>query len=234
MTRIKSAEEVEEEHLRAFGPTLGPLYHALDNEVTWLHMKWLEYRKLYAHSEEQIDFLNATAGFFFGVFQGVVWKDILLHISRLTDPMETGPSWNRKENLVLGRLPDAVSDPDLSDKLQSLIETAKDQSKFARDWRNRHIAHSALSLAIDSGAKPLEAASRQGVEEVLRSFRRIMNLLSVSYLDTERGYEYPIVRDDADTLIYHLRVAVRFEEYARQLHEEGKLLSEDLERLLMG
>jgi len=34
MGRNKSAKEVEQEQLDAMGATLGPLYHALYNEVT--------------------------------------------------------------------------------------------------------------------------------------------------------------------------------------------------------
>ena len=51
------------------GATLGPLYHALNKEVTWLHAKWLEYRKLYAESEERVDLLNGTAASSSGSFR---------------------------------------------------------------------------------------------------------------------------------------------------------------------
>jgi hypothetical protein len=55
MASDQPAEEVERAHLDAFGPWLGPVYHAVHNEVGWLHAKWLEYRKLCARSEKRID-----------------------------------------------------------------------------------------------------------------------------------------------------------------------------------
>ena len=105
MGRQRSSEEVHEEHLRVLGPDLGSLYHVLYNEVTWLHAKWLEYRKLYGHSPERIDLLNQTAAFFFRVVQDVLWEDILLHLARLTGPRKSAG----KANLTLLMLPDIIS-----------------------------------------------------------------------------------------------------------------------------
>ena len=65
IARNQSLEEVEKQHLEAFVPALWPLYHTLQNELTWLHAKWFEYRKLYAHTERRVDLLNETAPHFF-------------------------------------------------------------------------------------------------------------------------------------------------------------------------
>lgn len=225
MGHNKSGEEVEHEHLQAFGPTLGPVYHALYKEVTWLHAKWLEYRKLYAQSEKRIDLLNGTASFFFGLVQDVLWKDVLLHIARLTDP----PKQGQFENLTLRRLPDDVPDQYLADELCKLVEDALDWSQFARQWRDKRYAHIDLSLAIDVKAAALPGVSRQNVEDALSSFRRILNRLHVSYLDGEVAYEHFLTNEDADALVYHLAVAARYEERQRERLIEGKPLPEDLE-----
>lgn len=225
MGRYQSEQEVEQEHLQAFGPTVGPLYHALHNEVTWLHAKWLEYRKLYAQSEKRIDLLNETAAFFFRVVQDVLWEDVLLHIARLTDPRKQGPF----ENLTLCRLPEAVPDQCLAKELRELVKNALDRSQFARQWRNKRLAHSDLSLAIDAKAAPLPGVSRQHVENALSCFRRILNRLQVSYLDGEVAYQHFLTNEDADALVHHLAVAARSEERQRQRLEEGKPLPEDLE-----
>jgi len=225
MGRYKSEEEIQQEHLHAFGPTLGPLYHALHNEVTWLHAKWLEYRKLYAQSEERIDLLNGTAAFFFRLVQDVLWEDVLLHIARLTDP----PKQRHFENLTLRRLPEAVPDQCLADELRSLVDDALERSQFARQWRNKRLAHSDLSLAVDVKAAPLPGVSRRHVEEALSCFRRILNRLHVSYLDGKVAYEHFLTNADADALVHYLAVAARFERRQRQRLQEGKPLPEDLE-----
>ncbi len=197
----------------------------LYDEVTWLHAKWLEYRKLYAKSEERLNVLNRTAGFFFRVIQEALWENVLLHIARLTDP----PKLGHFENLTLQRLPDAVSDQCLADELRKLIQDALDRSQFARGWRNKHLAHCDLSLASNAKTVALPVASRQHVEEVLSCFRRILNRLHESYLGGQVAYEYFLTTEDADTLVHHLAVAAKFEERQRQRFEEGKPTREDLE-----
>jgi len=225
MRRDQSAIEEERQHLRAFGSELGALYHALEHEVIWLHAKWLEYRKLYAKSDKRIDLLNKTAGFFFRVVQDALWGDLLLHIARLTDP----PKQGRYENLTLLRLPEAVHDKGLADNIRDLVKTALANAEFAREWRNRSLAHQELSLALQVGAKPLPGASRKSVEDVLASYRKIMNRLHVSYLQGEVGYEYFLAYDDADMLVRRLAVAARLDERQKERLRQGKPLPEDLE-----
>ena len=225
MNRYESAGDIKQEHLQAFGPTLGPLYYALYNEVTWLHAKWLEYRKLYAQSEKRVDLLNDAAAFFFGVVQNVLWEDILLHIARLTDP----PNQGGFDNLTLLRLPDAVADERMGQELRGLVQTCRDRSQFARQWRNKRLAHSDLSRAIDVKAAPLPGMSRQHVEDILASFRLIMNHLHSSYLQGEVAFEHFLTHSGAEALIHHVAVAVRFGERQRERFRQGKPLPEDLE-----
>lgn len=137
MADHRSAEQVEQQHLQAFGPTAGPLFHGLYNEVVWLHAKWLEYRKLFAKSEKRIDILNETAAFFFKIVQETLWENVVLQIARLTDP----PVQGQFENLTLLRITDTVRPGALRDELRSLTRTAVERSQFARVWRNKRLAH---------------------------------------------------------------------------------------------
>ncbi len=225
MGRHKSPEEVKEEHLQAMGPQLGPLYHALYNEVAWLHAKWLQYRQLYAQSPERITLLNDVSGFFFRIVHEVFRKDVILHFARLTDPPESVG----KANLTLRRLPSSISEPSLAGEVQNLVEKAVSQSSFARDWRNRHLAHTDLYLALDVGAEPLPGISRQNVEDALSSFRDVLNQLARYYLDTTVAFEHFISHDDGEALVYHLRVAAHIEKLRREYLLEGKPLPEDFE-----
>src|SRR5579862_352192 len=89
------------------GPDLGPVFFALFKEVVWLHAKWQEYRALFGHSPERVDLLNRNAAFFFRVVEDSLWEDVLLHISRLTDPIRSGGN----ENLSVQCLPFLVNPP---------------------------------------------------------------------------------------------------------------------------
>ena len=70
----------------------------------------------------------------------------------------------------------------MAHELGGLIEDARAKSAFAREWRNRSLAHQDLSLALDDKAEPLPSASRQNVDEAIESFRKVMNRLHGSYL----------------------------------------------------
>lgn len=228
MAGHQSEGEVKQEHLDVFGSELGPLYHELYKEVTWLHAKWLEYRKLYAKSEERIELLNQTAAFFFQVVHNTLWENVLLHIARLTDP----PIQGKNENLTLLRLPDAVDavdDQALADDLRVLATEIESRSRFARGLRNKRLAHIDFPLAIDAKVTSLPSASRRDVEDVLASFRQIMNRLHVAFFQSEVGFEHFITHEGADTLVYHLAVAARFDERQRERFQQGKHLPEDLE-----
>jgi len=208
------------------GETLGPVYHALYEEVVWLNAKWLEYRKLYGQSEPRVDFLNSMARFFFRVVQDVLWDDILLHIARLTDP----PKSVGKDNLMLLRLPAVIPDAALAADTQSMIDAAGARWSFAREWRNRRLAHRDLALALDAAATPLTGVSRKHVERALDSVSAILNRVHRHYVKGEVAFEHFISRDDADTLVYHLRVAKQAEERQRDRFRRGTSTPEDLER----
>ena len=49
-------------------------------------------------------------------------------------------------------------------------------TEFCRDWRNRHIAHRDLQLALKQGAEPLKPASRSKVREALEALKRLHEL----------------------------------------------------------
>ena len=60
----RSEAQVKADYLAKMGPDLGELYFALYKELTWLHARWLEYRKLFAEPEN-IPLLNRNGSFIF-------------------------------------------------------------------------------------------------------------------------------------------------------------------------
>jgi len=89
MGQHRSADEVRAEHISLMGPGLGALYHELQKEVTWLHLKWNRFHALFAADKCRIDLMNDTAPAFFSEIQRAMAEDIFIHISRLIDPAKT-------------------------------------------------------------------------------------------------------------------------------------------------
>ena len=78
--------------------------------------------------------------------------------------------------------------------MRPLITKAIKASAFARDWRDRRIAHRDLALLQSPTATPLAEASRAAVE--------------LHYFHSEpMTFDYASPSNDAEALLYHLNFA---------------------------
>jgi hypothetical protein len=210
MARHNSAADVKQQHLKAMGSVLGPIYHGLYTDIVWLHAKWQQFRKLFADSPDEVAMQNRAAGFLFWILDDVMWNDVLLHLARLVDPAQSLRRAD-KANLTLLALPDAISDQNIAAETKVRVNEAKIRCKFAVDWRHRHIAHRDLGLILGSGAaKPLAPASRAHVEHALVSVRHTMTPAYRHYMRMpDPGFErFTPPGDDADALQHFLRVGL--------------------------
>ena len=219
----KTPEEVEQQYVDSLGRDLGRIHHLLVNECSWLHWKWGEYVTLFGSRPERIDLLNQAAGAFFRIVQDSLWEDVLLHISRLTDP----PKSAGKDNLTLQRLPQLVA-PEARAEVQRLLSECLAKSEFARDWRKRHIAHRDLHLALDERSVPLAEASRLAVGDALESIAKLLNVVESYYLKSEVAYELTSPLENAESLLYVLRDGIDARKRQQRRFETGQLDPEDM------
>lgn len=188
----RTADEAKAEHIRLMGTELGTIYSALWQEVAWVHAKWADFVVLFGTKESRIEMLNAVAPAFCRLVQDSLWENVLLHIARLTDPPATG----KKHNLTIQRLPNLVCQPNSSALVGSKVQAALKASTFARDWRNRHIAHSDLDLKVAETATPLEFASRRSVNLALSALSDVLNVVATEYLESPSSFD----TDDGDAV----------------------------------
>ena len=185
---------------------LQPLYDSLSNELVWIHAKWQLYRQLFATSQEDVDLLNRTAPFFFRVLQQTLFEDMLISICRLADPSRSVG----KDNLSLAQLLEQLAPltpAQLASDLSLLQEEIEARSRTIRDWRNRMIAHSDLSTAMQVSEAVLPGISRQDVEAVLSPMRRLMNQISGVYSDSGTAYEHFMSVTGGERLLWLLHKA---------------------------
>lgn len=185
--------DLTEEDLRyrkreCMGEELGELCFFLWKELTRLHLKWGEFRTLYGESEKEIALMNSVAPNFFGHLQDILWGDIMLHISRLTDPPRTAG----RDNLSLKRLPTLIDEPNLKSNVEGLVAAAVVRSEFAKDWRNRHLAHCDMQHAKNPALHALAPASRLDVKEALAEMRKPLNAVEVHFEGSLTSFEYSI------------------------------------------
>ncbi len=208
------------------GPELGPVFHALYYELSILHIRWNQYVELFGTKPERIELLNDTAGHFFRVVQDNLWEGTLLHLSRITDR----PNSAGRPNLTIQRLPELLSGQSLtglSEEVQTLVDEAVSKTSFARDWRNRHIAHTDLARALETDTTPLAPASRACVKESLRAIDAILNRLEHHFKKITVRYEGFGSSGDAKSLLYVLRDGLEAEKRRHERLRDGRPLGDD-------
>ena len=224
MANEMTPDEVKAYHLEKLGPKLGPVYHALSNDLAWLQVKWAEYKELFGTSSERIGLLNSAAGLFFQIAQDTLWEDAMLHLSRLTDRTEI----RDKSNLTIRALPGLCKDSVLRTQVTELVDAAVEATAFARDWRNRHIGHRDLALALETGATPLASASRAQVSQALSSIHAVLNAISETLLDSTLIEDVIAPGTGALALLYVIRDGVEADKVRTERIRTGRPAPGDL------
>jgi hypothetical protein len=228
-------EEVKSHYIKKMGSELGTQFYALWREVIWLHLKWGEYIYLFGAGPKCLELLNGTAPVFFWMIENVLWEDLLLHLSRLTDPPETGvrSKTGIKSNLTIRNLPRLV-EPSAKKTVDELVDAALEKAKFSRDWRDRHIAHTDLDLAIGNNKIcPLEDASKEQMLEALTAIQKVFIELEQRYLCEDTGYIGSITPGGAPELLGVLYFGIKEQARANQRIRVGQATEEDYPALYL-
>ena len=96
------SDTVKQEYEEKLGEEFGGVFHRLWNDWAWGVLRIQEFRALFNNAED-VELLNAiSGGGFLWDIQHILWDDLMLRVTRLTDPIRTA----RKNNLTVRRLPD--------------------------------------------------------------------------------------------------------------------------------
>ncbi|MFI5110231.1 MAG: hypothetical protein ACHP78_15505 [Terriglobales bacterium] len=223
MSEERSAEQVEQHYISGMGSRLGRLFFCLYNECVWLNWTWSEFVTLFGSKPERVDLLNSTAPLFFRIIQDCLWESILLGIARFTDPPSA--RGKNRQHLTLRQLP-SLLDGDLRVQIGDLLAKCLGECEFARDWRDRHIAHRNLQLALDDPVAPLAFASRQTAGSAIHSISALLNALELHYLGSTVAYE-PSAPKSAESLLLVVQDGLRAEARRRDRLRSGKYEPEE-------
>jgi hypothetical protein len=222
----RTAEEAKMQTIAKMGEPLGALYSTLWQAVATIHFHWQEYVELFGMKPKRIDLLNRSSPAFFRMLQDELWENSLLHLARLTDPAATQGKVDRS-NLTIRALPALITDAKLKGEVSKLIAEAIKQTEFCRDWRNRHIAHRDLKLALQQPTTPLAEGSRAQVKAALKAISDVLNALEGHYFQSETRFDIGGPLGGAISLLYVLDDGLRAEEARQERLEAGKPLEDD-------
>jgi len=206
MNRKQAADEVKERFTDTFPEGAGELFYSLWTNVAHLHLNWKNYRALFGTSPERIQLLSWAASSFFGLLDGIVRHDVVLAISRLTDP----PRSMGKDNASLAQLLERVTpflDTDLGKEWKSELADLQADCKPIREIRNRILAHNDLATALKYHSDPMPGISRAYVEGVLAQIRRFLGDIEGHFCGSRTAYQQPLSIGDGEALISVLKNA---------------------------
>lgn len=193
---------------------LREVYRPIEDEVTLLHFQWHDYKTLFG-TDEAVGFLNSVAPVFFADVQWLLWHHMLLQISRITDPPQTGG----KENLTILRLADLIprTEPvSLAASVRDLVKDAMDKAKFARDVRNANIAHA--SLPPSAGGKPrvLPPFGQPEILAAIESLEKPLDVIRVHYYNSAVSWtHWSDTAGGVNTMLHYLKAGVEAERAKR-------------------
>ena len=210
--RHMSSEQRENDFERVFGPELGAKYYVLDSQVTYAHMNWAMISEL-VKDQERRSLLQSTGGHFFIETHRVFANDVILRLSRLTDPARQG----KQENLSLYALLGDISDPTLKSEIKNLIENAKAIIAPLKEHRHKRIAHFDLQVALKDPSFSLQPISNQSVDEALAAVGDVLEQLWEGYAGTSTENLWVPVQTipDIEGLLYYLESGLSQEQARR-------------------
>jgi hypothetical protein len=171
---------------------------------------------------------------FFRIVHDTLLEDILLNLTRLTDSPSFGEGKNQRRRLTLRSLPTRISEDSIRAEIEELVNAAISATAFARDWRNRRIAHRDLTLALNINAKPLAPASRERISDALAGVCRPVERLSELYL-TQSEVRLERITETlggaAVSLLYVIRDGLEADAKRRQRITERRFEPDDLKPL---
>lgn len=222
MNKHQTGNEVKEEHIRVLGEELGLIYNRLYNEILLIHHKWSEFETLYGRDDETIELMTDIAPFFFWVVQYNLFNDVILSITRITDPIKSVG----KNNLTIRLLPTLIDD-EIKDKITLLIDSIVQESSFCRDRRNRIISHLDKDLAITRSANPLEIANRDKVNDLLKKFQYLINKIAGHYFKSQ--IYFGSTYSQGYNLLKYAQDGLKYDNLKWKYFENGKLDPSDFE-----
>ena len=166
--------------------TLDGLLDELGTEWAWGVARLSEFERLYGKIEH-VALLNSVGAEFFADVQGILWDDLLLRITRLTDP----PQSSGRDNLTVRRLPEVCERAGLRvDDLQEQVDTAVRAADFARPHRNQRIGHKDLAYVIGRGELP--AATLDKIQGALDAIHAVLQTVNSTHRQASLSQEVSV------------------------------------------
>lgn len=143
----RSGEEALNEYILRFGEDRGKYVKAIENDLFELRILFEIYENLFGTNEERVALLNSASSQVSYYFEMCMFHELLLRICKLTDPVKS----SGKSNVTIQGLCDRLTIRQ-NEELTLRVRRALEFSEFARDWRNKRLAHADEEVRLQKAA----------------------------------------------------------------------------------
>ncbi len=193
------------------------LYLSLEAELTQLCTRWRIFDDLFCKGSDRKALLEHTAAWLFGSLGRILLDDLILGISRLLDPPQTGRFGNRSlERLILEV--DGENECQLREALLHRLADLRDKARHITEHRRKRLAHSDLEWT--SGQIRLPDIPFDDFEVVLSGAGEFLNELADRYVEAHTLYTGVILPHGQDVkgLVWALQKGAAMDEFIDTKH----------------
>lgn len=188
--------------------TLESVFECVNRSVIQFTFRWKIFCQLFDSGPDNIALLNASGAEVFCLFQRLALDDVIMTLSRLTDPAYSGRNKieeNANIKYLLQNAADSL-DQDTKAELQASLARLEDHVKNLRVYRNKALAHADLQHTLQPDALP--QVLYDDLEGAMNECRNLMGKLGKLLFGRTCSYEVIIAfgRSGSDLLL-HLRNA---------------------------
>lgn len=188
--------------------TLKPVFESINQTVIQLSFRWKIFCQLFDSGPENIALLNASGAEVFCLFQRLALDDVIMTLSRLTDPAYSGRN-KSDENASIKYLlqnADNLLDQGIKSELQDSLARLEGHVKNLRVHRNKALAHADLQCTLQPETLP--QVLYDDLEGAMKECRNLASKLGKLLFARICSYEVIIAfgRSGSD-LLSHLRKA---------------------------
>ena len=184
-------------------------FAALRQDVIRLHYRWKMFTVLFDASELREKLLKRRTPVFFKSLYRILVYDLILGLARLTDRTSTCG----RDNLVLGRLVDAIDSQPGEPKVNGLREEYErivSEAQPLHTLRHRLIAHRDYDAAMGSEDE-LPELPKQLVRDLICYIADFMNSIDGAYFDSSTGYDRGVEIGGTEALVACLKKAEEYD-----------------------
>jgi hypothetical protein len=167
------------------GHELGTTFFAMYKELVLTSKKWEEYNDLFLTKSSRMELINRSAPLFFSIFEDSIINDILLSISRLTDPPITAGFKNASLKRALSLIKEETTKQDLTKELNFLDQKVS----TIRELRNKNISHIDFDNLFNQGPKPVIEVTKKDIEESIKMAQIIFNSIEYHFCKSKTVFE---------------------------------------------